>query len=49
MKELLGDSDFRRVWIIGAVTGLMRWFDMLAVGVYVFEVTASPGIQVTPS
>jgi MFS family permease len=42
MRELLGESDFRRVWIIGAVTGLMRWFDMLAVGVYVFEVTASP-------
>jgi MFS family permease len=42
MRDLLGDSDFRRVWGIGACAGLMRWLDMLAVGIYVFEVTASP-------
>jgi MFS family permease len=42
MRELLRDRAFRRVWGIGACAGLMRWLDMLAVGIYVFEVTASP-------
>jgi MFS family permease len=42
MKDLLHDAAFRRVWGIGACAGMMRWLDMLAVGIYVFEVTASP-------
>ncbi|MSP48744.1 MAG: MFS transporter [Alphaproteobacteria bacterium] len=42
MKGLLRDDAFRRVWGIGACAGIMRWLDMLATGVYVFEVTASP-------
>jgi MFS family permease len=42
MRALLAEAAFRRVWAIGACAGLMRWLDMLAVGIYVFEVTASP-------
>ncbi|MBM3532239.1 MAG: MFS transporter [Alphaproteobacteria bacterium] len=42
MRELLREGPFRLAWVIGGLAGLMRWLDMLAVGVYVFEVTASP-------
>ena len=42
MKELLRDAAYRRVWLVGACAGMMRWLDQLAVGIYVFEVTRSP-------
>lgn len=42
MKDLLGDDAFRRVWGIGTLSGLMRWLDQIVVGIFVFEVTASP-------
>lgn len=40
--ELLGRRDFARVWIAGTLFNVMRWLDMLAVGVWVFGVTGSP-------
>ncbi|MBL8689130.1 MAG: MFS transporter [Rhodospirillaceae bacterium] len=42
MKELFRDAAYRRVWLVGACAGMMRWLDQLAVGIYVFEVTSSP-------
>jgi MFS family permease len=42
MNDLLRDANFRNVWAIGGLAGLMRWLDMLAVGIWVFEVTSSP-------
>lgn len=42
MKSLLADDAFRRVWGIGTFAGLMRWLDQIVVGIFVFEVTASP-------
>lgn len=39
---LLLQRNFRRCWLVGALAGTMRWLDMLAVGVYVLEVTSSP-------
>ncbi len=39
---LLADPAFRRVWMLGALAGTMRWLDMLVVGVWVFDTTASP-------
>lgn len=39
--ELLKHQNFRRVWLVGAVAGTMRWLDMLAIGVYVLETTGS--------
>jgi len=39
--DLLKQPNFRRVWLVGAVAGTMRWLDMLAIGVYVLEVTGS--------
>ncbi len=42
MKSLLADDAFRRVWGIGTFAGLMRWLDQVVIGIYVFEITASP-------
>lgn len=33
---------FRRIWLIGAISGTVRWLEILAVGVYVFNTTGSP-------
>jgi MFS family permease len=38
---LLGQKDFRRVWLAGALGGFMRWMDVLVVGVYVLQITGS--------
>ncbi|MAF48136.1 MAG: MFS transporter [Rhodospirillales bacterium] len=38
---LLAQKDFRRAWIAGALTGIMRWLDVLAVSVYVLQITNS--------
>jgi MFS family permease len=38
---LLADGTFRRIWLIGALIGTMRWLDMLVVGIWVFDVTGS--------
>lgn len=39
--SLLADPMFRRIWLIGALIGTMRWLDMLVVGIWVFDVTGS--------
>ena len=39
--SLLGQPNFLKAWMVGAVVGTMRWLDMLAIGVYVHEVTGS--------
>ena len=39
---LLRQRNFLKVWLVGAVSGTMRWLDMLVIGVYVLEVTGSP-------
>jgi len=39
---LLAEPAFRRVWVVGICSGVVRWLEMLAIGVYVFEVTGSP-------
>ena len=40
---LLRDRAFRRAWLIGVMTGTVRWSDMLITGIYVFDITASAG------
>jgi len=40
--NLLGHREFLRVWFVGAVASTIRWLELLAVGVYVFDVTGSP-------
>ncbi|MFP6708022.1 MAG: hypothetical protein VCE75_18740 [Alphaproteobacteria bacterium] len=35
-------ADFRKVWAVSALSGVVRWLEMLAFAVYVFDVTNSP-------
>jgi len=39
---LLAEPNFLRVWLAGACAATARWLEMLAVGIFVFEVTGSP-------
>ena len=40
-KFLKGNVDFRRVWLIGIFSGVIRWLEFLAFGIYVFDLTGS--------
>jgi MFS family permease len=40
----LTDADFRRVWLVGAIAGALRWLELLAIGVYVLAQTGSPSM-----
>jgi MFS family permease len=44
MRTLLADGDFRRVWLVGAIAGGLRWLELLAIGVYVLAQTGSPSL-----
>ena len=46
IRSLLAHADIRHVWAVGAYSGVVRWLEMLAVGIYVFEVTGSPTLVV---
>jgi MFS family permease len=41
---LLRNADFRRVWLVGAIAGGLRWLELLAIGVYVLQHTGSPSM-----
>lgn len=34
--------DYRRGWILGMLTGVARWLEFLALGVFAYELTGSP-------
>jgi MFS family permease len=38
---LLRDAGFLRVWAVGLIGNTMRWLELLAIGIFVFEVTGS--------
>ena len=38
----LSDPIFLSFWLVGGLTGVIRWFQLLALGVYTFEITNSP-------
>ena len=40
-RVLTRDRDFRRIWLAGGLGWMMRWLEMLAIGIFVFEVTDS--------
>jgi MFS family permease len=42
LKSLLRNDTYRRLWIAGFSNNLVRWFEVLFVGVYVFSLTRSP-------
>jgi MFS family permease len=41
---LLGEPDFRRLWLVGVVVFAVRWLEMLAVAVFAYQQTRSPFI-----
>jgi MFS family permease len=44
MTALLADADFRRVWLVGAIAGALRWLELLAIAVYVLQHSGSPSM-----
>tara|TARA_R110002096_G_scaffold13334_1_gene47331 strand:- start:188 stop:1447 length:1260 start_codon:yes stop_codon:yes gene_type:complete len=45
--SLLQEYEFRHIWMAGALVGVMRWLDVLAVGVYTHQITGDPLIVAT--
>jgi hypothetical protein len=39
--ELLKLPDFVRLWLVGAFANAMRWLELLASGLFAYEVTGS--------
>jgi MFS family permease len=42
IRALVHDPNYLAIWILGTLTGFTRWFQLLALGVYTFEITRSP-------
>jgi MFS family permease len=42
IRVLLRDPSYLSFWFVGGFTGVVRWFQLLALGVYTFETTNSP-------
>lgn len=40
-RWLLGLPDFRRLWIVGLIVFVVRWLELLAVGVFAYQATGS--------
>jgi MFS family permease len=41
MRVLLRQPDFLRLWLVGAFANAMRWLELLASGLFAFEITGS--------
>lgn len=39
---LLSDPRYVRIWLVGWLTGVVRWLELLAFGIFAFELTGSP-------
>ena len=42
LRGLIRDPNYVSIWLLGTLTGFIRWFQLLALGVYTFEITGSP-------
>ena len=40
--KLFRNKDFWAIWFIGLTHNIVKWLEILAVGVVVFEITGSP-------
>ena len=40
--SLFANADYRRLWATGALAGVSRWLEFIALGIYAFELTRSP-------
>jgi MFS family permease len=41
VRELLASPDFLRLWLVGAFANAMRWLELLATGLFAYELTGS--------
>ena len=41
---LFSVPDYRRGWLLGLLTGIVRWFEFLALGIFAYQLTASPAL-----
>jgi MFS family permease len=41
---LLALAEYRRLWMIGGLSNAMRWLELIATGLYVFDATGSAGL-----
>jgi MFS family permease len=39
--NLFREADYRRLWLAGGFVGVIRWLELLAISVYVYDVTGS--------
>ncbi len=42
--SLFSDRRFFQVWTVGCLTGIVRWLELLAFGLYALDVTGSPSL-----
>ncbi len=47
LTDILRNADFRRAWLIGIASGGVRWLELLAFGIYVFDQTGSAFLVAT--
>lgn len=43
-RPLLRDAGYLRVWSVGCLTAVVRWLEMLALGVLAYDLTGSPAL-----
>ena len=41
-RLLLGNPRFLVVWVVGGLTGIVRWLQLLVLGLYTYQITESP-------
>jgi MFS family permease len=41
-RSLWRNATFTRVWFVGLLAGVVRWLELLALGIYAFDTTGSP-------
>lgn len=41
---LFAIPDYRRGWLLGLLSGIVRWLEFLALGVFAFQLTGSPSL-----
>lgn len=44
VRPLLRDGRYLRIWLIGWMVGIVRWLELLAYGIFAYEVTGSPSL-----
>lgn len=43
-EPLFANGDYRRGWLLGLLSGIVRWLEFLALGVFAYQLTESPSL-----